>query len=78
MESSLKSFLTLNIIGFNESRDVESVKDSSTGETLYLAAVSGSQKSSIDIQTPGGKICRIPVDALTLDGLRDEFPVPLE
>lgn len=57
---------TLEVVGFDESRQIEKVMEPGSDRVLYIAPVSGSTKASIDVRTSKGVIYRIPVDSDTL------------
>ena len=64
--TSIHVITTLEVIGYDESREIEKVVDPGTNQVKYLAVVDGSIKSSIDVRTPKGQIFRIPVDTSTM------------
>lgn len=73
---TLHVITTLEVVGYNETRQIDKVIDpSSPDRVLYLAPVSGTTKSSIDVRTTDGRIYRIPVDSDTMIGICDTTEV---
>jgi len=60
---------TLEVIGFNEAREIASVKEPGSDRVIYLAPVSGTARSYIDVRTLRGQIFRLPVDESILDAI---------
>jgi fibrillarin-like rRNA methylase len=69
---TLHVITTLEVVGYNETRQIDKVMDpSSPDRVLYLAPVSGTTKSVIDVRTTDGRILRIPVDTDTMVAIFD-------
>jgi len=62
---------TLEVVGYNETRQIDKVMDPGSDRVLYLAPVSGTTESSIDVRTSKGQIFRIPVDSDTMVAICD-------
>jgi hypothetical protein len=60
---------TLEVVGYDEYRQIEAVKDPGSELVKYLAPVSGTLKASIDVRTLKGQIFRIPVDNYILEAI---------
>jgi len=61
-ESTIPTLAVLEVVGFDQFREVVAVKESGSNRVKYLTAVSGSQKSFVDVRTKNGQIFRLPVD----------------
>lgn len=62
----LRVHTTLEVVGYHESRQIEKILEPGSDRVAYLAPVSGSTLTSIDVRTPKGQVFRIPVDSYTL------------
>lgn len=62
---------TLEVVGYDGSREIVSVKDPGSDRVKYLAPVSGTSLSYIDVRTPSGPIYRIQVDDGVLSAIFD-------
>jgi hypothetical protein len=60
--ASIPVIATLEVIGYSESRQIDSVKDPNSDRVLYLAPVSGTHQAFIDVRTEKGQIFRLPID----------------
>jgi hypothetical protein len=61
-ESTIPTLAVLEVVGFDQFREVVAVKESGSNRVKYLTAVSGSQKSFLDVRTKNSQIFRLPVD----------------
>ena len=62
---------TLEVVGYQEHREVVPVREPGEDRVKYLALVDGTTKASIDVRTSKGKIFRIPVDSYTMVSICD-------
>jgi hypothetical protein len=68
-KTTLDVITILEVVGYSETRKVESVKDSKSDQLKYLALVDGTTESFIDVRNSRGQIYRIRVDGDTLTAL---------
>lgn len=66
---ALPAIATLEVVGYDEYRQIEAVKDPGSERIKYLAPVSGTRRASIDVRTSNGHIFRIPVDDYILEAI---------
>jgi hypothetical protein len=59
----------LEVVGWDESRKIEAVKEKGSDRTKYLVAVDGTYKTFIDVRTPDGMYFRILVAVDTFEAI---------
>ena len=60
---------TLEVVGYDEHRHIEAVKEPGAEKVKYLAAESGTLRASIYVRTSKGHIFRIPIDSYILEDM---------
>ena len=67
--NNLPAIATLDVVGFFENREIASVKEPGSDLVKYLAPVSGTSRSYLDVRTSRGQIFRIPIEESILDAI---------
>lgn len=61
-DTAIPTLAILEVVGFDQFREIASIKEPGSDRVKYLTAVSGTRKSFVDVRTKNGQIFRLPVD----------------